>query len=359
MSVKTLLKPAESTSAFLKMGIYGFAGSGKTYTATSVAIGLHKFIKSKKPIAFLDTETGLDFVLPRFKAAGIEVLAAKTRAFQDLLEFVREAESNCDIGIVDSVSHIWTDLLNGFMAKNKRTRLTFGDWGVIKPMWQRFTDIYLNSNLHFIICGRAQTTYDYFEGEDKKMELIKTGTKMRAETEMAFEPSLLVEMERIPIEESGSKKTKAGKIWKHRAYILKDRSDQIHGKVFDNPTFKNFQAPIEVLSLGKQQLGLDTERTSSDLFDENTGHPEWLIRKQQAQVALEEIESEVVKTFPSSSAAEKKAKVRLFEKVFETSSWTAITQKSVEELQAGLAQIRELLANPDEVAKLLNNPKKE
>jgi hypothetical protein len=36
----TLFTKAENTSSHLKMGMMGFQGSGKTHTATSVAIGL-------------------------------------------------------------------------------------------------------------------------------------------------------------------------------------------------------------------------------------------------------------------------------------------------------------------------------
>jgi hypothetical protein len=54
-----LFKKAEITSSYLKAGIMGFAGSGKTYTAASVAIGLHKLTKSDNPMFFLDTETFL------------------------------------------------------------------------------------------------------------------------------------------------------------------------------------------------------------------------------------------------------------------------------------------------------------
>ena len=73
-----LFKEAEVTSAFLKMGIMGFAGAGKTHTASETAIGLINYMREKgveyaeKPAFFLDTETGSDWVKPRFEAAGIE-----------------------------------------------------------------------------------------------------------------------------------------------------------------------------------------------------------------------------------------------------------------------------------------------
>ena len=41
----SFFKKAEKTNAFLKMGMMGFQGSGKTYTGTQVAIGLVKLMR--------------------------------------------------------------------------------------------------------------------------------------------------------------------------------------------------------------------------------------------------------------------------------------------------------------------------
>ena len=64
---------AVNEQAYGKVVTYGFEGAGKTFTAAKIAIGLHKLIKSTKPIAFIDTETGSDFVLGMFEAAGIKM----------------------------------------------------------------------------------------------------------------------------------------------------------------------------------------------------------------------------------------------------------------------------------------------
>ena len=93
-----LLQPAVNTTTKLKMGLMGFQGSGKTFTMTNVAIGLVQMMRElrladgDKPIAFMDTETGSDWVRPRIEAAGIKLVTAKTRAFTDLLEIIEEAE---------------------------------------------------------------------------------------------------------------------------------------------------------------------------------------------------------------------------------------------------------------------------
>jgi len=49
--------------SFMKVCAEGFAGSGKSYTLTQIAIGLHKAIKSKKPIKIFDTEGGSKFLV--------------------------------------------------------------------------------------------------------------------------------------------------------------------------------------------------------------------------------------------------------------------------------------------------------
>ena len=115
-----LLRPAKNEMAYGKIGFLGFAGAGKTYTATEMAIGIQKLIKSKKPIAFFDTETGSDFVKPKIEREGSSLVLAKTRALQDLLEVVKEAEQECDVLIVDSVSHVWTDLIESYLKRKRR-----------------------------------------------------------------------------------------------------------------------------------------------------------------------------------------------------------------------------------------------
>jgi hypothetical protein len=313
----TLFKKAEVTSAFLKMGLMGFAGSGKTYTATNTAIGLVQHMRklnisyADKPVFFLDTETGSDWIKPAVEKADIDLFTAKTRAFSDLMTAVKEAEANASLLLVDSISHFWKELCEAYMRKKNRTRLEFQDWAHLKAEWGKFTDQFINSNLHIILCGRAGYEYDYFEDGAGKKQLEKTGIKMKAEGEMGYEPSLLVLMER----ETDMETMKV-----HRtATILKDRSTQIDGKQFNNPTFASFMPHIKFLNLGGRQLGVDTNRTSdhtipADVRDNN---------RTQRKIVLDEIESLMTYHYPSTSGADKKSKLELLRKHFKA-SWTEI-----------------------------------
>ena len=323
----TLLRPAVNQTAFLKAGLMGFAGSGKTYTAAKVAIGLSRQIGDGKPVAMFDTETGSDFLIPKFNEAGVELLVAKTRSFSDLLAFMKEADGVASVAIIDSISHVWKELLDAYTKKlNRRNGLLFQDWGPIKSEWQGFTDAYLNSQLHVIMCGRAGYEYDFEEDEGGKKQLVKTGTKMKAETEMGYEPSLLIEMERVP-RDNGQKG------WHHRATVLKDRTDLMNGASILNTTFESFAPVIGFLNLGAHHVGVDTTRSSEDLFDSPDSRSD---RKRKVEITLELITDTLVEGGIAGTAkADKEAQIKQLKAAFGTSSWTAIKNMRLEELEAG------------------------
>ena len=344
-----LFTKAEVTSAFLKAGMMGFAGSGKTFTATSVAIGLVNHMRelgvayANRPIFFLDTETGSDWVKPRIERAGIELFTAKTRAFADLLKAVPEAEGNASLLLVDSLTHFWIELTDAYMRTKKRTRLQFDDWAYLKAEWRKFTDLFVNSNLHIIVCGRAGFEYDYTtDDETGRKNLEKTGIKMKAEGEMGYEPSLLVLMER--------RMDMATKTDMHFAKVIKDRSTLLDGKEFADPTFADFMPHIDCLNLGGKQLGVDASRTSDHMIPRDARDN----RRTQRKIVLAEIEDLLTLHYPSTAAKEKAAKIALLRKHF-NATWTELEEVgSLELLQSGYDSLhRELEAKPSRYANML------
>lgn len=318
----SLFKKSENTQAYLKAGLMGFAGSGKTFTASLMAIGLIELMRERgipagnNPAMFIDTETGSDWVKPQFDAHSIELFTAKTRAFADLITAVKEAEESGSVLIIDSVTHFWRELCDSYAEKRGRKRgLEFQDWAVLKKEWGRYTDLFVNSNAHIIMCGRAGYEYDFFENENGKKELEKTGIKMRAEGETGFEPSLLVLMERhMDMESKESYRT---------ATIVKDRSTLLDGRVFKNPNFEHFRGHVDFLNLGGQQFGVDVERNSKGLFN-TEGKTDWQKEKEEKAIVLDEIQSLLVKHYPSTSGEHKAQKIKLLEKHFQAKSWMRV-----------------------------------
>lgn len=337
----SILRPATNQTAYLKGGLLGFAGSGKTHTAALIALGLVQQTGDKRPVAFFDTETGSDYLIPRFKEAGVELLVAKTRSFADLLTFMQEAEGQCSVAIIDSISHVWTELLEAYTKRlNRRNGLLFQDWGPIKTEWRGFTDLYLNTKLHVLLCGRAGYEYDFETNEGGKKELIKTGTKMKAETEMGYEPSLLLEMERVGMDANRLVEGKRSG-WVHRCYVLKDRSDKMNGAVLDNPTYESFAPAIGFLNLGGEHVGIDTERNSEGLFDSPESLSE---RKREVLVLLELIPDEFVERgLGGTSKQAKELQVKAFKTCFGTSSWTAISAMRLEDIRDGHKKLKDYL----------------
>lgn len=337
----TLFKKAENMQAYLKAGLLGFGGSGKTYTSYLMAKGIYERLKEKKPVYMMDTETGSDFLVPWFKQANIPFHHSKSRAFLDLLAGVQEAEANASVLIIDSISHFWTELMAAYAKKLNRKRLQFQDWAAIKQEWRRFTDAYLNSKVHIIMCGRAGYEYDYFTDEAGDKQLEKTGTKMKAEGEMSYEPSLLIEMLRAPKENPD--KSVAAKQWDHVAIILKDRTTLLEGRRIVNPTFKDFEPVFDFLNIGGEHVGIDTGRDSTSMFEKDSPD-NWQERRKQVEILKEEIQGELTSAYPGRSTEEVKAKTDILAEIFDTRSWAALDDKPVEELRAGLEALRVRIA---------------
>jgi hypothetical protein len=320
----SLFQRAENAQAYAKIGILGFTGDGKTHTACVIAIGLVQLLRERniaagsRPVLFIDTERGSDWMKPLFDDAGIELWVSRTRSFVDLLTAIEEAVKAGAVLIIDSITHFWRVLCDEYMLRrNRRNGLEISDWSWLKAKWGEFTRAFLNAECHIIICGRAGYIYDRSEDADGRQQVRKTGVQLKAEGETGHEPSLLVLMERQegPPEEWGGKP----RIWR-TATILKDRSRQIDGKTFDDPGFDAFRAHIECLNLGGTDEGIDFSRNNSALFSED-GTPTWQRERQWKDVALDEIDACLAKHFPGQGAEAKAKRMEFLEKALDTRSW--------------------------------------
>lgn len=357
-----VLKKAENQTAFGKVGLYGDAGSGKTFTASCMAIGLHKFAKCTKPIGFFDTEPALSFVLPLFKEAGIEVLTLESRALSDLMKFMEEAEKECSIVIIDSITHVWRDVQKSYIdkvnqvKKNQRKplieKLEFHHWGAIKDVWGKFTDRFLSSKLHVILCGRMSSIYEYQTNDNGKKELVTNGNKMATEKELGYEPSLLIEM---------VKHREKGNIT-NRALIEKDRfnylnGDEINFKPHKGVNLKNILDVFEKVKKHFEHLNLSgthfdslNARDSKDMYPDIEDN-DWPSEQRQRAIWCEEIQGLLLSRYPGQTTAEKKAKIDLLETLFSTRSWTKVESTSSEKLKEGYKRLKEIFSQDAEEIK--------
>lgn len=328
--------PLENTKPYLKLAFEGFAGSGKTYTMAELAIGLHKRIGSTKPIVVFDTEEAAKFLQPIFKEAGIQALHKRSRSLADLKETMRRCRDGAaEILMIDSISHVWENFVEAYKRKKNRDRLQFEDWGFIKPEWKRdFSEPFVRDPYHTLMTGRAGYEYEDEKDENGKRQIYKSGIKMKVEGETAYEPDLLVLMQRFEEVLTDEKR-----VWRE-ATIIKDRSTRIDGKTFRNPTFANFLPAIDRILEAPVRGTAPIEADAGTLFTTEEDKRAWL---RERDIALEEIQGYLVSVFPGQSAAEKKGRMDSFEFAFGTRSWKAIEQKRPDELRAGLPRIKEFV----------------
>jgi hypothetical protein len=330
----------ENTRPFLKMAFEGFPKSGKTFTSVQIAIGLHKMIKSTKPIVVYDTERALKALKPIFDKNKIEVLVRESRSLADLAQAIELCEQGTgDILIIDSITHVWEKFVESFKTEKKRTYISLPDWGILKPKWKReFSEKLVMSPVHIIFTGRAAFEYEDVTNESTgKRESIKSGIKMRAEGETAYEPDMLVYMEKV---EELLEKDK--KIW--RQGTVMDRTDQIDGKTFVNPTFENFEPAIRVLLNGTAKKIEITETTDTFPLQDD--------KSTQRKIALEKVESIMVSLFPGQSTVDKKLKADIIEKAFETRSWKEVEIMKIENITNGLIYLQEFHKRYDTADKI-------
>jgi hypothetical protein len=330
MSSLSLLQTPVPSSAYLKMGTLGFQGGGKTLTSAKALIGLYKYTLNlglhdgSKPVAMFDTEKGSDWLIPLFKKEGVPFAVAKKRAFADLLGVMDEAEKGAFALLIDSITHPWRELVESYLRQKEKSFLAMDDWGYLKGEygWQKFTDRFVNSNLHIVMAGRAGYEYEnYVEDGRKKME--KVGTKMKTEGETGYEPDLLVLMEQV-------EDLRTGKVV-HRATVQKDRSTLLDGLQFDNPDFADFLPHIQCLALGKAHVGVGVAGDSQHLL--KTQKRDWT--PVQREIVIDEIGTLLVLHYPSQSAEDKKNKLKAILECFDA-TWTEIEKvMPLPELRAG------------------------
>lgn len=324
----------ENTKPYFKAAFQGFAGSGKTYTAARLALGLHQKIQSTKPVVIFDTEKAAKFLLPMFTEAGVQVLVKESRSLADLRETMKRCrEGFSDVLIIDSLTHVYEDFLAAYKKKVGRQYFQIQDWGMIKPTWkQEFSDPFVRDPYHAIFCGRAGYEYDQTVNEvTGKKEFVKSGIKMKVEGETAYEPDILVLMERF---EEVLEKEK--KVWRE-ATIIKDRSTLIDGKTFLNPTFEHFSPAIDAIIANPSVRVTEAEKDAATLFKTEEDKRQWVKEK---TILLEEIQGYLVHVWPGQSAEDKKNKADAIDAAFNTRSWTAVEDKSPNVLREGFEVIK-------------------
>lgn len=153
-----VFRPATREKSKLRMAIDGVSGSGKTFTALRLAVGLGK------RIAVINTESGAvekylglspDGTPFQFDVCELDDFAP-TRYTESILA---AGAAGYDVLIIDSLSHAWAGSGGALELKDRKGGNSFTAWKDITPMHNAMIEAILRSPCHVIATMRSKTEY--------------------------------------------------------------------------------------------------------------------------------------------------------------------------------------------------------
>lgn len=338
-NLKEFATPLMAKNHFIKFSIGGFAGAGKTKTASDIIKGCYKDLKIKEPLLLIDNEKGSRFLVKSFQDAGIETYVKETVQVADVLAAFKLLNQG-EIGFlfIDSLSKVWYQYVRDYKTVNRKTFMTLQDWGKILPSWQEmFSDAFVDLNGNCAFTGRGGFTYDMEEdSETGKKAFQKSGVKMKLAGETPFEPDLNIWMEL-------QQEMKNGKtvVWRE-AQIMKDRSGVIDGKTFKNPTYKDFQPVVKYL------VDIPVGNIAGETSHNNLAPVEnfdYIKMREEKEKLFDELKGifDLHGMGGTLSKELKQRKVTLINKVFGTTSLERIQDMDNDILAEGKAKLNEIL----------------
>jgi hypothetical protein len=177
----------------LRMALVGPAGSGKTYTALSIAKGLGQ------RIAVIDTERGS--ASKYSDTFSFDVLELESFAPDKYIEGMGLAsQAGYDVLIIDSLSHAWAgkDGLLEFVDKaaaRMKTANSFAAWREATPIHNKLVDSILSVPLHLIVTMRAKTEYVQEKDERGKTTIRKVGMQPIQRDGLEFEFDVVADLD--------------------------------------------------------------------------------------------------------------------------------------------------------------------
>jgi nucleoside-triphosphatase THEP1 len=166
-------KKATKANAWLRLGLIGPAGSGKTMTALRVAHGLGG------RIAVIDTERGSASLYAGERGLGFDVLELETYEARHFIEAIADAEAaGYEVLIIDSLSHAWAGKGGILEFVDKAAKRSgggsFSGWRDATPLHNQLVDAILGAKMH-VICTLRSKVEHVIEQVNGKTTVRKVG----------------------------------------------------------------------------------------------------------------------------------------------------------------------------------------
>lgn len=182
--MKLQIRKATRKNIKLRLGLMGPTGSGKTFTALSIAEAL-SLTQPKARILLADTERASSERYAEGKPFDFDIVPLEPPYHPDIVgQVIKMAGGDYDVVIFDSLTHLYIGaggLLEVVDAAGKRARgNTYAGWKEGTPVWNRMIDSILAAPLHTIVTMRSKMDYIQTERDNKKViEKVGMGAIVR------------------------------------------------------------------------------------------------------------------------------------------------------------------------------------
>ena len=225
-------KKATKEQSFLRMGLVGPAGSGKTFTALRFAHALGS------KIAVLDSEhgsaskyvgeapDGIPWAFDTFQPDSF----APTVYTEGINLAVRDGY---EVLILDSLSHAWAGKGGALEIKDRIGGNSWAAWRKVTPMHEEMVDTILRSPIHIIATMRSKVAYIQEADERGKTVIRKVGMAPVQRAGMEYEFDIVLDLD-----------------WAHVGTVSKSRCPVVTDSIVSLPGAHFMQPVIDWLRNG-------------------------------------------------------------------------------------------------------------
>ena len=200
----------------LRIAIMGASGSGKTYSALSIATAL------SGKVALVDTEHGS--ASKYSDVFNFDTLQLTNHNPNEYIEAIKAAENaGYAVLIIDSLSHAWNgnegalELVDQAAAKT-RSGNTYTAWKDVTPLQRLLIAAILASKMHILCTLRSKTEYVLEQDKNGKMSPRKIGTAPIQRDGIEYEFDIVLDLG-----------------FDHVANVTKTRCAALDGQMIPNP----------------------------------------------------------------------------------------------------------------------------
>lgn len=187
-------KPAKKSQSKLRLALIGISGSGKTYTALTLAKHLGQ------RIAVIDTERGSASKYSGDVAA-FDVLELDDYAPANYVRAIKAAgAAEYDVLVIDSMTHAWTgkggaiEMVDRAQKRSGNSN-SFVAWREVTPEHNAMVDAILQSPCHVIATVRAKTAYEMEENDRGRKVPKKIGMKPEQRDGLEYEFDVVADLD--------------------------------------------------------------------------------------------------------------------------------------------------------------------